>query len=260
MPAPDGILARYLRELGWRRKLATVERALYAIRHAHLNSGCPNPTTGPATRAALRGLLRGVEEDGERALLVLSRGIAESVMAIEESVIGRRDCALVLANFFGGLARGELAFARREHLVFADGRAYLAVNRSERRQGSRIAVMDPEPNPGMCPVRALERWIANVGYDAGPLFARVTLGGHVVPEFLSDRTIARIISRRLEKIGLAYGRPVSPSGVRNGVVVEQLARGLSVDEAAARYGRVALRHVHRLHAIARVADLQQRAI
>lgn len=260
VPARDQILADYLTELGAHHKVATVERAMYAIRNAHVVAGHPSPTTGQATRDAWRTVLQRAEDEGERALLVLSRGISEAVVTIDDSAVGRRDRALITSNFFGSLSRGELSWARRENLVFAQGRAFLAVNRSERQHASRVVAIDSEPNPEVCPVRALERWTEVAGYEHGPLFARITDGGHVVPEFLSDRTIARIINRRLEKIGLAHGRSVSAAGLRNGVVVEQLGRGMSVNEAAIRYGRVALRHVHRLQAIARSADLSHAAL
>lgn len=260
VPAHVHTVVAYLEQLATRYKFATVERALYAIRHAHISEGRESPTSTKPVRSFMSAQIREVERTGEHALLVLSAGVTDAVLAIEDSPVGRRDRALVLANFYGSLSRGELTSARREHLVFADDRAFLACNRCERVQGSRIVTIEREPNPEICPVRALERWAALIPYAHGPLFAHVADGGMIRATALSGRTISRIISRRLDKIGRAAGKTVTAKSLRGGVVAERLGRGMDVKVAADRYGRIELRHVQRLRAIARRADLTQRAI
>src|SRR4029077_2801930 len=54
----------------------------------------------------------------------------------------------------------------------------------------------------VCPVRALVRWVEASGLAEGPLFRGIDRHGHVQPERLHPCSVARIVKRCAERVGL----------------------------------------------------------
>jgi len=82
-----------------------------------------------------------------------------------------------------------------------------------------------------CPVRAIERWLGDVGtalpdYKGGPLFLQLDAGGRVRLGRLSDRGVARVVQRWAERAALD---PACFAGhsVRAGLATSAAGGGIS---------------------------------
>ncbi len=81
------------------------------------------------------------------------------------------------------------------------------------------------PNGGaLCPVRALEHWLAVSDIEAGPLFRRISRADRVLAARLSGQGIATAIKRAGEAAGLDPDT-LGGHSLRAGFVTEAARRG-----------------------------------
>jgi integrase len=57
-------------------------------------------------------------------------------------------------------------------------------------------------HPDTCPMRALQAWLELAGITEGPIFRTITRHGAILPTPLTDGSVARIVQRIAEAVGL----------------------------------------------------------
>jgi hypothetical protein len=88
---------------------------------------------------------------------------------------GKRDRALLLVGFAGALRRSELAAIRIERLEKTDRGLRLTIPQTKGSQTDSVVVPLPYGRTELCPVRALNAWLAAAGITDGPVFRRIWL-------------------------------------------------------------------------------------
>ena len=161
--------------------------------------------TPPAT-----GLVRATPRDIRRTLgtaaiqkapatVDLLRGMLD---ACPDTLGGKRDRALLALGFAGAFRRSELVALRVEDLAEAPDGLCVRIRRSKTDQegrGQEIAI----PR-GYClrPVEAVHAWLAAAAIHAGPLFRPVLKGSRVQFAPLTTYSVAQIVKRYAEVVGL----------------------------------------------------------
>ena len=158
LPAAPETVADYISALAVAgRSAATITRRLSAISQAHQMGGLDTPTQAPLVRMTAAGIRRTVGTAPHSARPILVAELRAMLEALPDDVRGRRDRALLLVGFAGGLRRSELVALNVEDLQFNASRGLLIVIRGSKtdqeRAGTRVAVPWPR-GPRICFSRA----------------------------------------------------------------------------------------------------------
>ena len=94
---------------------------------------------------------------------------------IPDDLRGMRDRALLLVGFAGALRRSELAAIRFERLEKTDRGLRLTMPQTKGRRRTPSSSPCPTAETELCPVRALNAWLAAAGITDGPVFRRIWL-------------------------------------------------------------------------------------
>jgi integrase len=145
-----------------------------AIRYMHLLAGCPSPTAAAVVSTTFAGIKRAHRRPlGKKTALVADR-LHAALQAIPETLPGLRDRALLLVGFAAALRPSEIARLTFEHTTHhADGiELFLPWRKNDQdARGTRLWL--PKGHTELCPVAALEAWLAVAAISAGPLFRRI---------------------------------------------------------------------------------------
>ena len=115
----------------------------------------------------------------------------------DRSPAGARDAAMLAILYVGGVRRAELAGLDVAHYVRAP--AGLKVHG----KGNKERLV---PLTGSA-TAALDDWLAVRGATPGPLFVRLTKGGHVTGARLASHAVYKILRKRLAQAGVEDLRP-----------------------------------------------------
>lgn len=204
LPALPGTVALYLTAHAKLLRPETLCRRLVAIGQVHQAAGQPDPTQDATVRAVLGGVRRchGVPAVRKAPLMVEDlRRVLASIN--RETLSGARDAALLLLGFATALRRGELVALTVADLEFTSKGLVVLVRRSKTDQeavGRPIAVPFGR-DKATCPVSAVRAWLDMAAILGGAIFRAVDQHGHI-GKALSDRSVASVIKRRVEPIGL----------------------------------------------------------
>jgi integrase len=147
-----------------------------AIRYLHLLAGYPPPTAAAVVATTLAGIKRAHRRPvGKKTALVLDR-LRAALHTIPETLPGRRDRALLLVGFAAALRPSEIAVLALEHLAYhADGIELYLPRRKNDQDARGTKLWLPKGRTELCPVAALEAWLAAAAISAGPLLRRIWL-------------------------------------------------------------------------------------
>ncbi|HVT77927.1 MAG TPA: site-specific integrase [Acidimicrobiales bacterium] len=183
---------------------STIDRRLAAIRARHVDAGFPSPTADPAVVGVRSGARRTIGVRPKRQVDALTTDdIRQLVKPIDNSLIGRRDRALLLVGFAGAFRRSELVAVEVDHL-YRDRRGYriLVPESKTDQEGEGLDKGIPHGKGITCPVTALDRWLRFSGINQGPVFRAVDQKGRISSTALTDQSVALIIKRRAKAAGL----------------------------------------------------------
>ncbi len=154
----------------------TIKLRRAAIRYLHRVAGCPVPTDDACVAETLAGIQRTAARQGQHkrkkkaaTVQVLRRLIAP----IGDDLTGLRDRAMLLVGFAGALRRSELAAIRVGDLEPTERGLRLTLDQTKGSQAAAVMVPLPHGDTGLCPVRALERWLVAAGITQGAVFRRI---------------------------------------------------------------------------------------
>ena len=229
LPATPDTVADYLAALADSgRRASTITRRLSAISQGHRLAGLETPTQSPVVRMTAAGIRRRLGTAPRQVSPVLVADLRAMVESLPDTTRGRRDRALLLLGFAGGMRRGELvgldvADVREE----PDGlRVTIRRSKTDQESAGRGVGILRGRHPLTDPVAAVANWRDAAGVEEGPLFRPVGRDGVVGTERLSDRAVARIVKASAARIGLD---PASVAGhsLRAGLATSAAAAGAS---------------------------------
>ena len=205
MPAAGITVALYLTDLAQTLKIATLQRRLSSISMAHRTEGHPSPIDAIEVKRVMQGLRRqqGTATSKKKPLRVADLRQVNASLDLETAA-GKRDHALLLIGFAGGLRRSELTALDVEDLEEVDDGLIVTLRRSKTDQEgqSRSIGIPYGSNPLTCPVRATRSWITHANITTGPLWRPVNRHDHIGDRRLTPQSVALIIKRHVEYVGL----------------------------------------------------------
>ncbi len=206
LPAAPALIVSYLTELASEsgQKVSTLETRLAAIRHFHLQARFEDPTQDPAVRDVLSGLQRTLGQAPDRKAPVELVLLKEMLAAQPDDLRGARNRAILLLGFACGLRRSELVALTLDDVQFRHDEMLVTVRRSktdQTRKGYEIHVPRQEDKQ-ICPVHALETWLATAGIQSGALFRKIDRWEHVAEEALTAQYVAVFVKKAAAANGL----------------------------------------------------------
>jgi site-specific recombinase XerD len=206
LPATPETVTLYITALAADHKPSSLQRKLTSITKAHQAAGFPTPASmqhAPVSET-MKGIRRtlGTAQPGKEPLLTAD--ILVMLDYLDDSLLGKRDRALLLIGFAGGFRRSELAHLNMEDITETADGLVIRVQRSKTDpEGKGISVALPYGSAAAtCPVRSYRAWIAAAGITAGPAFRAVDRHGRVAVGCLDAGSIARVVKRAAEAAGL----------------------------------------------------------
>jgi site-specific recombinase XerD len=202
--------------------VSSIRVHLAAIRTAHLLAGRSLDLRHPRLAMVVEGVTRSKGVRPRRQAAPAVPGVLRLMLAARPALdtpLGARDRAMLLLGFGAALRRSELVALTLGDIETVPGRGLkLLVRRSKtdpHGQGHDIAVWANPDEPGVCPLAALETWLAQRRTAADldwtatpsvraerPLFCAVTKAGRVTGAPLSDKAVARLVKQAARDAGL----------------------------------------------------------
>jgi integrase len=145
-----------------------------AIRYLHLLAGAPPPTATATVATTFAGIRRAHRRPlDKKTALVLDR-LLPAIQAIPDTLPGLRDRALLLGGFAAALRPSEIAGLVVEHVTrHADGIELFLPWRKNDQDAHGTKLWLPQGRTDLCPVTALEAWLAAAAISDGLLFRRL---------------------------------------------------------------------------------------
>jgi integrase len=188
-----------------RNRISTIERRLAGISAVHKDGGFGDPCADPRVRRALRGARRRLPSvPGKKQHLELEALDQILRRLPPTSHANRRDRALLLLGLAGALRRSELVAIDAVHIATVPEGIILTIPKSKTDQksaGYKLAIARGD-RANMCAVRALQAWMTAASIRSGAVFVRVHRGDQLTTKRLTDRSVALIVKKHCEAVGL----------------------------------------------------------
>jgi hypothetical protein len=214
LPADAATVADFLTDAAATISAGALGRRAAAIAARHRAGGHPPPTADAAVRAVLRGARRTAtpRRPKPKAAATLIRMAARC----PGDLAGMRDRALLLLAA-SGLGRAALVGLDIEQIrCTATAAEFFSAVSGAGAGGPPRIVIDRGANRAVCPVRALQDWLATSDTRYGPVFRKIDRWGVVAHQRLGTDAIRRILARRAPRRRARTRRkprqPVPPAG------------------------------------------------
>ena len=230
LPATIDSIARYLAVYAESLSLNTLKHRLAALSRWHQDHGFPDPTKALKIRHVLKGIrtLHPAQEKRAKPLeLEILRGVADWLTSATAAAVSRgdsanalrhtRDRALVLLGFWRGFRSDELANLRIEFMEIKPGEGltcFLPRSKGDRNLEGRSYSCPALSR--LCPVEAVEDWLALSKLTAGPLFRKIDRWGHLSEAELTPSSIIPVLRKLLSQAGVADADSFSSHSLRRG--------------------------------------------
>jgi integrase len=226
LPAPAAEVARYLAQLAdVGLKPTTIRRRAAAIAAAHRAAGLEPPTNFEGVKATMRGIGRTLGTRKRKVKPVTAELLAAAMDKLPNTLIGKRDRALLAIGFAAARRRSELVSFAVEDIDRRPRGIVLHLGRSKTDQEGK-GINIPIPNGRTIrPVAALDAWLEASGITSGPIFREINRYGTIGQAALSDRTVARIVKKVVGAVGLQVS-DFSGHSLRAGFITDALDRGV----------------------------------
>ncbi len=226
VPASPELIARYLAAHAGQHAIATLARRLVSIGKAHTTQGHPSPVDSDLVRATLRGI-RHTHGSAQRQVTPAEKNDVLSMVAGLDGIKGARDKALLLLGFAGAFRRSELVGLLVTDIEQAQQGLIVQLRFSKTDQegrGRKVAI--PFARGAVCPVLALQHWLAVSGITEGPIFRAVNRHGGLGNSPLTPQSVALVVKERAMAVGLDPARYAGHS-LRAGLVTSAAKLGVS---------------------------------
>jgi integrase len=223
LPAAPETVQAWLADMSGTCKVSTIENRLAAVANAHRVAGFS------FDRKVMVGLtLDGIRRQNgtakRQARAIVLSDICAAVNCLPSTLAGRRDRVLLLLGFFAALRRSELVGLDISAELTDGAAGYIEIlheglivrlKRSKTDQfGAGQQVGIPRRRDDLCPVAALQDWLAASGISSGAAFRSITKGG-VIGSRLTPQSVRLIVQRHL-------GTDDTAHGLRAGFIMKEL--------------------------------------
>ncbi len=244
MPASPTAVALYLVDHEDHYSVSTLVQHLAAIAAVHQDAGLESPTRTPQVSSVIKGIRRrrGVAPKETKTPLRVAE-LREMVDALDlDKAIGLRNRALLLVGFAGAFRRSELVGLDAGDLerVYEGFVVRLRRSKADQEAEGRKIGLPLAGRPAYCPVRTLEAWLAFAEIEQGPIFRPIDRHGQVLEARLGARSVARIVKRAGQRIGLEPEK-LGGHSLRAGFATEAARQGASERAIARQTGHKSLR-------------------
>jgi site-specific recombinase XerD len=205
LPATSQTVILYATELtaNQHRSLSTLSRRLAAVSQLHQQMGFPSPTSSWETKKFMSGLRRqlGVAPVRKKALSIAD--LKKIVVQIPDTLLGKRDRALLLLGFSGAFRRSELVALNIEdcRMIHEGMTIHLKRSKTDQEGQGRPVGIPHGQDPATCPVQACWAWLRAAKIEKGPLFRGVNRHGQVLGKRLSAEAVAIVVKRYISWLG-----------------------------------------------------------
>jgi site-specific recombinase XerD len=228
LPATPETVAAYLAHgVAQGAKASTLGRRVAAIRYAHKLASLPVPTDTEAVKATLRGIRRTIGAATVKKAPALAGRIKAMVHGCPDSLVGKRDRALLLMGFAGAFRRSELVALDVEHLQDTEEGLRVLISVSKTDQDAEGVTIAISRGADACPVRAVYEWLEAASIEAGPIFRPINKSGVVGTARLTDRSVANIVKVYAGRAGLDE-KQFAGHSLRAGFLTSAAAAGKSI--------------------------------
>ncbi len=186
-----------------KRKWNTLQRRLAALSQLHQQMGFPSPTRDWAVGQFLAGLRRELGVAPQRKRPIPAEDLQEILAEVPDTLLGKRDRALLLLGFTGAFRRSELVALDAEDLEETREGLIVRIRRSKTDQEAegRSVGIPRGREQASCAIEALASWRAAAPLESGALFRVMNRHGHVLAKRLSAQGIAIVVKRYAEALG-----------------------------------------------------------
>lgn len=208
LPARPEAVATYLASLSMKGKAdSTIGRHLAAIGWKHRQDGLMAPTVRDE-RMVIADTLAGIRREqrarpsARKAAITASELAAMIAAADGEGTRSIRDRAVLALGLAAALRRSELVALELRDVEWVEEGLKLTIRHSKTDQEGERQVIAVPSGKVLKPAARLKAWLAVRGSVPGPLFWQIDPQGRVAQTAMSDRSVARLIQRYAEKVGL----------------------------------------------------------
>lgn len=230
LPATGDAVARYLAAYAGVLSNNTLRQRLSALASWHRQQGFPDPTRDEVVRQAFKGI-RAIHASVEKQATPLQLADLERVDAFCQATASQarkegnragevqaiRDRALLLLGFWRAFRSDDLVRLHIEHLTVRPGESltlWLPTSKGDRENQGRRWVVPALTR--LCPVEAVQAWLAASKLESGPLFRRVNRWGAPGKQPMNRKSIIPWLRRLLAQAGVDDARSYTSHSLRRG--------------------------------------------
>lgn len=230
LPATVDHIARYLADHAESLSINTLRHRLAALSRWHQDHGFADPTKDPKITQIVKGIrtLHPSQEKRAKPMeLDMLQQICEWLTTAENAAMARGDTnaalrhsrnrALILLGFWRGFRADELVNLRIEFIEIVPGEGLTCF--LQRSKGDRQLEGREYSCPALsrlCPVEAVEHWLALSGLKQGPLFRKINRWGQLSESGLAPGSIIPMLRQLLDDAGIADAGAFSSHSLRRG--------------------------------------------
>jgi integrase len=228
LPIDPVKFAKYIHQLSTHgAATGTIARRFAALRYAEQTAGLPSALDDPRVQNMWNGIRRTHGRPPDQSLPIMPPLLWEILDATPTtnadgtpSIAGLRDHVLLLVGFTGALRRSELANIDVEHLQRHEHGIVLHIPTSKMNQTGEhdeLVALPTSPEPGRCPVGAIDAWTHATNINAGPLLRGLTKYGKPRSTRIGESSINTIVQAAIARTG-TDPTPYSAHGLRAGFI------------------------------------------
>lgn len=228
MPTTNETYALYLSSMVLEGlKASTIQRRMSSISQAHYAKNYDSPST-KFIKDIWSGIKKeiGTYQEGKQPILIET--LIEMLKLAPSNMQGSRDKALLLIGFVGAFRRSELV-----NLDVSDFRlgkqgytVRIKFSKTDQDGKGEFVAIPYGQSPATCPVLAMQNWLTVSKIESGPVFRAINKHGQLSEKRLSDKSVAFIIKRYVEGVGLDPDL-YSGHSLRKGFATTAAMRGIS---------------------------------
>ena len=209
LPSEPKIVSLYLTYLSTKNaKISTLKRRLVSIGVIHKLKGHYLDTKHPSIIENIMGIKRrkGSIQKAKKPILISDLKKIIDVIDNEdnEDIKKLRDRSIILIGFSGGFRRNEIVSLDYDDLDFVEEGLKIQIRRSKTDQFGEglVKALPYFDSPRYCPVVSLKNWMVISRINSGALFKRFTKGSKLSEYRLTDQTVALLVKKYLELVGI----------------------------------------------------------
>ncbi|WP_158810442.1 site-specific integrase [Beijerinckia sp. L45] len=197
VPASHDTVAAYLAALADAGKsTSTVMRRVAAIAYAHRRLNLVDPTQTERVKQVVRGIKRTIGTAPKQKAPATAKFLRAMVKAIPDTMLGKRDRALLMIGFAGAFRRSELVALDVADIERQPEGILVHIRKSKTDQEGAGQIVAIPRGVKLRPVSALDDWLSAAGITSGPIFRSVNKGGRVQAARLTDKSVADVVKHR----------------------------------------------------------------